>query len=286
MLTLAPLVVALAVLAGARRAAPPRRVRPLPGHATPGAAATMAVPTWFVRAAVDAALDPVDAWWRAAVVAPLVSGVGGALVAGPAAGLAALVAAALAEAAALRMLRGRATRLLARSVPEALEAIARSCRAGSSVVGALAELGPDDGPAAPVLAGVATRVAHGVALRDALDGLVVEHPVAELRLAAAALLVGADTGAAPARAVDGVAATLRDRAALEREAAGLATQSRASAAVLVVAPVGFGVVAIATDPRVASFLFTGPAGWACLGAGVGLDVLGGWWMSRLVRSAR
>jgi tight adherence protein B len=144
----------------------------------------------------------------------------------------------------------------------------------------------DVGPAGAVFAGVASRVDRGESVRDALDALVGRHPVHAVRLAAAALLVGADTGAAPARAVEGVAATLRDHAALEREAAALATQGRASAAVLVLAPVGFGAFAVLADPRVATFLFRTAAGLACLVSGAALDALGAWWMSRLVRSAR
>lgn len=288
MLSVVPLLVAssacLALWAGCR----PARVR-LPHDRVPDAQANVlasAPPSWFVAMAGDAALTPVERWWQVALAAPVAAAAAVCVMAGPAMAVCAGSLVVAGELAALRAMRGRATALLARSVPEVLDAVARSCRAGSSVVGALGDLGADDGLAGPVFADVARQVGHGVSLRDALDGVVTAHPEPSVRLAAAALLVGADTGAAPARAVDGVAATLRDRVALEREAAGHATQANASAAVLVVAPVGFGVVAVVTDPRVGGFLFSSPLGWACLVAGVGLDVVGAWWMARLVRSAR
>jgi tight adherence protein B len=248
--------------------------------------AEMRPPAWFERRAALADLDDVSRWWRLALATPMVMAALGVLVAGPGGAVAAAGASVSAELVALGMAGGRAQARLARSVPDALDAVARSCRAGSSVVVALSTLGPDDGPAAPIFADVAHRVARGVALRDALDDVVAAHPDASVRLAAAALLVGADTGAAPARAVDGVAATLRDRVALEREAAGHATQATASAAVLVLAPVGFGAFAVVTDPRVGGFLFSGPAGWACLSVGIALDVIGALWMARMVKAAR
>jgi tight adherence protein B len=285
-------IVAVAAVAVSGWIARPLPVR-LPTDPGPPAAASRASegvelvpPPWFERRAALADLADVARWWRLALAAPLIMAALGALVAGAGGAVAAAGASISAELVVLRMVGGRAEARLARSVPDALDAVARSCRAGSSVVGALSNLGPDDGPAAPIFADVANRVARGVALRDALDDVVAAHPDASVRLAAAALLVGADTGAAPARAVDGVAATLRDRVALEREAAGHATQATASAAVLVLAPVGFGAFAVVTDPRVGGFLFSGPAGWACLSLGITLDVIGALWMARMVKAAR
>ncbi|MBK5222154.1 MAG: type II secretion system F family protein [Acidimicrobiia bacterium] len=244
-------------------------------------------PRWFARAAFDADLSPADRWWWAAF--GLVAGA--ALLGFALGGVPLLVVvgggAALSVVGGLRAARHRRERGLAASVPDALDHIARSCRSGSSVVQALHEVGSAGvGPAGEVLAEVAQRVERGAAMRESLDDLVGRHQVGALRLAAAALLVGADTGAAPARAVEGVATTLRDRAALDREAAAHATQAKASAAVLVLAPVGFGVFTIAADPRVGDFLFRSPGGLACLAGGATLDVLGAWWMSRLVGGAR
>jgi tight adherence protein B len=284
-LSLAPLLVVSLVVAGAVRARPrPARlpVAPVESVSGPGGAP----PLWFHRLATAADLAPVERWWQLALAAPLAAGLVGTVVVGVGVGGGAMVLLLAVEFIGLNLGRRRAAARLARSVPDALDSVARSCRAGSSVVAALGELDDDDGPAGPVLADVAVAVHHGVALRVALDDLVAEHPEPAMRLAAAALLVAGDTGAAPARAVEGVAATLRDHAALEREAAGHATQAQASAAVLVVAPVGFGLFAVVTDPRVAAFLFGGPVGWSCLILGAALDALGAWWMSRLVRNAR
>ncbi|QGG96523.1 type II secretion system F family protein [Actinomarinicola tropica] len=295
MSALAPMAAAgavVAVLAVVVRPDHPRpdRRRPVPATAAPGAApgsAFRAVPAWFARRAVDADLAPVERWWTGARLAVACAALGGWRVGGPTASVVAGLGAAGAGVVVLAALGHRREDRLVRSVPEALDAVARACRAGASVHQALRGLAQVDvGPAGPLLAEVATRVDRGRSLDGALADLVAAHPVPPVRLAAVALLVGAETGAAPARAVDGVAATLRDHAALDREAQALATQAKASVAVLVLAPVGFGALAVAGDPRVATFLFREPAGMACLAVGLVLDALGAWWMHRLVRRRR
>jgi Flp pilus assembly protein TadB len=38
-----------------------------------------------------------------------------------------------------------------------------------------------------------------------------------------------------------------------------------------------------SDGAAGRFLLRSRAGWACLAVGIGLDVLGAWWMARLTR---
>lgn len=287
----APVAVGLLVVVAAARVVQPMGVRPASRRALELSAAVpsrvVEIPAWFRRRAVEADLHPVARWWWIAIGFVLAVGL---LVARTGGGLGLLVGLGCGAVAVLVLLGAAGHRReahLVRSVPEALDAVARSCRAGASVHQALHRLaGTDVGPAGPLLAEVAGKVDRGVALEQALSDLVAVHPVAPVRLAAVALLVGNDTGAAPARAVEGVAATLRDHAALEREAQALATQAKASVAVLVLAPIGFGALAVSSDPRVASFLFGEPIGILCLVIGLGLDALGAWWMHRLVRRPR
>jgi tight adherence protein B len=110
-------------------------------------------------------------------------------------------------------------------------------------------------------------------------------PTVEVRLTAAALALAAEAGGAQARAIEGVAATLRERAAARADIRAQSAQARLSALVIGVLPLAFTVWCVLTDPRIASFLFATSAGWACLLGGLGLDALGGVWMARLVREA-
>lgn len=103
-----------------------------------------------------------------------------------------------------------------------------------------------------------------------------------VHLAAAALALASTTGGSPARAIDGVAATLRSRLAVAEELRALSSQARTSAVVIALAPLAFGLLAGASDQRTRDFLAS-PAGLVLLAAGLTLDAIGAYWMSHLCR---
>ena len=167
-------------------------------------------------------------------------------------------------------------------IPGFLDELARRLRAGRSLRSAVEEAGAvTAAPLGPGLVAAARRSALGVPLGESLDAFATAQASPSLRLVVAALDLATHTGASQAQAVEGVATTLRDRLALGAEVRALASQARASAAVLVVAPVAFAIVIALADPSTAHFLFATPTGLVCLAAGLGLDALGAWWMQRL-----
>ena len=131
---------------------------------------------------------------------------------------------------------------------------------------------------------MARQTERGTPLVVALDAFAVRRPSAGVRLAVAALCLGAETGGAHARAVDGVAATLRERLAVAAEVRALSSQTRASMVVIALAPLAFCAFASTSDHRTSAFLFRTPFGLACLVAGVALDAVGALWMRRLCRT--
>lgn len=209
---------------------------------------------------------------------------GGWVTAGlPGASLAALAVVALAWR---RVARRRRAHLSAREaqLPEALERLATAVRAGSSLGMALSEVGDAlDPPLGPEVADLAARAQRGRALPHVLDEWAATGDDAGTRLAATAMVLSTIVGSAPARALDGVATTLRERLDLAAERRALAVQARTSALVLSVAPVAFMALLVAGDTSAARFVLGTPAGWTCLGVGLGLDALGAWWMTRLSR---
>lgn len=282
---LASLALLLAVAARSRRTSGQVRRRfgagagrpsPLPG-----------APPWFAGI-VASAMPGADArrWWlgwlaaaAAAACLALTGSLGGALVMATAL----IVAPVVAGSAGRR----RDQRELEAALPDALDAVARSLRTGASLPGALAEAAtsPAAGPVAVEWAGAAAAATAGVPVRDALAALVERRPIVPVRLAVAALSLAADAGGAPSQAVEQVAATLRDRAALAREVRALASQARASALVIAVAPVGFTALAGMADSKVLGFLLGSATGGACLALGLALDAAAAWWMARITRAA-
>ena len=116
-----------------------------------------------------------------------------------------------------------------------------------------------------------------------LEQWIASAPTEARVLCGTALVLGAELGGLPARSLDAAASGLRDRAALAREVRALSSQARASAAVMVIGPVVFLLLASLVDGRVPKVLLASPLGIGCLVAGVTLDATGAWWMAVMVR---
>jgi tight adherence protein B len=224
-------------------------------------------------------------WLGALGVGSLVAMVAG----GPGLAGVAVVALGVGPALAVRTRRGRAGARIEQALPVALEAVARSLRSGASLRQAVEEAGRASSGGGRALAAelsrAAAEAAQGASLVASLEAIAARRPLPGVRLGVAALCLGAETGGAQARAVDGVAATVRERLAVAAELRALSSQARISALVIGLAPVGFGAFAAATDPRTAEFMLHTPAGLALLVCGLVLDALGWLWMQRLAKVA-
>lgn len=176
----------------------------------------------------------------------------------------------------------RRRRLAVAAFPELLELVARGLRGGADLRTALAEAAVAAPLAGRELTDALTRADAGASLGEALDHWVreLEHP--DAIIVRAVVLLGDETGAAVAMALDRAAATLRERAAQRDEVVALTAQTRASSMVVALAPLAFLVVVATTDRRAASVLFTTGWGRVCLGAGLALEGLGVLWMRRLI----
>ncbi|TML91448.1 MAG: hypothetical protein E6G06_10390 [Actinobacteria bacterium] len=243
----------------------------------------MSAPSWFARALDDGAvrLEPAAAWTATLTGVGLLV-VTGAMVGGPALSLLGGAAGAGGVAVLIAVRRGRSATLLEQALPGALEAVARSLRSGASLRAALAEAASaTDGRLGAELARVDADTRRGVPLVVALEALAARLPLPGVRLAVAALTLGVETGGAQARAVDGVATTLRDRLAAHAEGRALAAQTRTSVWVIAISPAAFCAFAVTTDPRTARFFFRSAAGLTFLALGLALDGAGALWMRRL-----
>lgn len=276
--------VRLAWLAGPTAAARGRLGRPAANE--PQVRSWSRPPRWFAaRAGLDEAVA--ERVWPAIVTITAAFLVGSTLLFG----VAGLVGAGAVIAAGpwllVRRCAARAAQRRARALPVLLEDVARALRSGASLRQAL-QLSVEraDATLVPALREVSDALAHGGRLDAALARWLEQQPSEGLRLAVAALLLGIDAGGAHGRALDGVAASLRDRLAVDREVAALSSQARASAVVMAAAPVVFAVFAAAADRRTAHFLVGTAAGLTCLTVGLALDAMAAWWMVRVTGAVR
>lgn len=260
-----------------------RRLAAAPGPHGPRGAPPLRAPAWFAAALVDAGV----AWSPDAAWSAWCAGVAGAVAlatptAGPGTAAVLALVAVVGPLVALRLVRGRGDRMAESALPHVLDAVAAALRSGASLRQAVAEAARVAPPAlAADMAAVERAAAHGAALAGALDAWARRRPLPGVRLAAAALALAADTGGAQARAVDGVAATVRARLAVRDEVRALSSQARLSAVVIGVAPLGFAGLAVASDDATAAFLLGTPIGLGCLAAGLLLDAAAAAWMAHL-----
>jgi tight adherence protein B len=246
-------------------------------------------PSWVARRVrrAGAPASAIDRWWRSGLGASIAAVVLTAVVGGPGAAVLVAALAPLVVVLALASVGDRAAVLVDRELPLVLATVAAGVRSGASLPLAVREgAARARGPAGEDLAMVADSLAAGRGLLEVLDAWTHDRPTPGVRMAGAALALAAETGGAGARTIDGVASTLRDRVAVDRELAALSSQARASAVVIGVAPIGFVGLIATSDPGIWDFLLRTPAGLACLAAGCLLDGLGAAWMLAVARGPR
>jgi tight adherence protein B len=278
--------VVLCGLVGAERArrASARLVPRLPSSPDRRIGCRLPAPSWFGPRleSMGSGLSP-DVAWTSWLIGAAVACLGSLEVGGPGLALLMLAAALALPGVAWLIWRGRSEAEIEASLPDALEAVARGLRSGASLRLALAEAGACGGPLATDLQRVSAEVELGADVATTLERWGDIRPVPGVRLAVAALCLGAEAGGPQARAVDGVAATLRQRLAVAAEGRALGAQARVSGLVIALSPVAFCTLASSTDGRTARFLLHSTTGQLLLAAGITLDLIGALWMSALTR---
>lgn len=232
------------------------------------------------RAELDAEPEQAVTTWAIAVLGAVTV----AVVISPALVALVLVAAVGGPVVGVRFASGRRERRFAASLPLALETVAADLRGGTTVPEAVARVAESGSPVAADLRRVTARAGLGISFADALTRWPLEHDVAEVRAAAGALAVAATMGGPAAGAIDGLAASLRDRLDAVAEARALSSQARLSAVVVGAAPRGYLAFSALVDPGAVDALLGSGVGRVCLVVGLGLEGLAAWWIRRIVGS--
>jgi tight adherence protein B len=237
---------------------------------------------WAVRALADAdvELEPEAAcelWLGGAAVATI-------LALGFATGLALPVAAlsVVAGPAGLHVARGRARRRFAAALPPALEQFAAALRGGAAPAEALSALADGRGSLAADLRRVRARAELGLGLTDSIAVWPQDRPLPSVRAAAGALALATSVGGRAADALDGLAASLRERLGAVAEARSLSAQARLSAVVVGAGPLAYLGFSALVDPASVGALVETDGGRVCLVVGLALDLVAIAWMRRIV----
>lgn len=183
-----------------------------------------------------------------------------------------------------RIDRGARLEKFETQLPDALDLMARSLRAGNPLMESFKFVAEEMKPPISADFGRAwSNVNYGVSLRASLADLLERTPSVSLRALATAILVQRETGGNLAEIIDKITAVLRGRARFQRRLRTLTAEGRMSGWVLGALPFVMGALISMTSPTYLPMLLNDPGGKRLVIYALLLMAVGLIWMSRIVR---
>lgn len=184
----------------------------------------------------------------------------------------------------LRRKRSERLRIFEEQFPEAIDLIARSLRAGHAFatgLGIAAEEVP--APVGLEFRRVFDEQNFGMALPDALRAMARRVPVLDARFFVTAVLTQREAGGNLAEVLDNLSSVMRDRFKVRRQIRVVSAHGRSTAWVLSCLPPALAAVIYTVSPQFIRVLVDDPLGLRLIAMAVGLQVIGTFIISRLVR---
>jgi len=197
--------------------------------------------------------------------------------------LASFLAGGMAPFLLLRLQRGRRLKKFNKAMPDAIDLMARSLRAGHSIGAALemvAEQSPE--PLGGEFSRVFQQQRFGLRFRDAMLEMADRVPSADLHFLVTAILVQRETGGDLTEILDRTSHVIRERVRIQGEVQTYTAQGRLTGWILSMLPVILLVLINLISPGYSRMLFTDPIGQKMLYAGGALIVFGAFVISRIV----
>lgn len=171
--------------------------------------------------------------------------------------------------------RKRRLKAFAVQLPDALEMLARSLRAGQSLAAGFnmvaGEMSP---PIGKEFGRVFEEQNLGIPLEESLDSMTDRIPNLDLRFFATAVILQRQIGGDLAEILDKIGRLIRERFQIWGQIQALTGEGRLSGIVLMALPVLLFVAVYQINPEYIMVLFTDPLGKKMLAVAVGMQVLG------------
>lgn len=168
-------------------------------------------------------------------------------------------------------------------LPDVLNLLAGSMRAGWGLLQAVGivvkEMGP---PAGPEFARVVTETRLGLPLEDALQRMADRVESGDFMWAVTAIAIQREVGGNLAEVLDLVAETIRERSGLRGQIDALTGEGRLSAGILITLPFLEALVLWILNPGYFGNLLSSPLGLMAGGAAIALIAIGTIWLRRIV----
>ncbi len=197
--------------------------------------------------------------------------------------LAAATVLALSPSLIFRWLRARRIAQIEQQLPDALQMLAGTARAGLSLPAALRQVSTE---LAPPLQQELLLIQHeqrlGVSLDDALENLARRIPAQPVKLMVSAMRIANETGGGLAETLERTANTLRSQHAMELKIRALTAQGKLQAWVVGLLPIFLLWVLERMEPEAMSQLWTSALGWGVLAAVIVMEFIGVLLIRRIV----
>jgi len=184
------------------------------------------------------------------------------------------------------LITGRARRMLRveRQLPDAVEMLANTLRAGYSLPASIGFVGTElPEPLGPEFVRFHDEQRLGIDTRQALGNLERRIGSLDGRLLVLAITVQRETGGNLAEVLSRIADLIRQRMAFREQVGVLTSEARASAKILAALPIGLFFVLMLVNPEYASELTGTPSGRLMLLYGAVSLTIGFLWLRRLTR---
>jgi tight adherence protein B len=186
----------------------------------------------------------------------------------------------------MRLLAARRRRLQAfdQQLPEALDLMARSLRAGHAFSSSLEMVGTESGePIAGEFRTTFDEMNFGISLQDALLNLATRVPSTDLKYFVIAVQLQRETGGNLAELLGNLSALIRARFKLMGRIRTLSAEGRLSAWILSLLPFVAAALLNIINPKFMSVLWTDPSGLRLVYSALAMSVVGIFWMWRIVK---
>jgi tight adherence protein B len=167
--------------------------------------------------------------------------------------------------------------------PDTIDLMARALRAGHTITSSI-EMVSSEGsePVASEFRRVFEEQNFGLPLREAMLNLADRVPLPDVQFLVTAILVQKETGGNLAEVLDKAAAVIRERFRLRGQLRVYTAQGRLTGWILAGLPFFMFVLLNIVNPNYERILLTDPVGQKLIYIGIGLMVLGGWVIRKVI----
>jgi tight adherence protein B len=184
----------------------------------------------------------------------------------------------------VRRRRARRLRVMEEQLPEAIDLLGRAIRAGHALATGLRLVGEESpDPLASEFRRVFEEQKYGMRFEESILSLARRVDLVDVRVMVVAILVQREVGGNLAEILDKLSHLIRTRFGLRRQVRVYTAQGRMSGWVLAGLPVALGVIIHFLNPGYIELLFTAPSGRLMLAVAVGMQLMGYFWISRILK---